>query len=105
MEVLNNVKRVNELILRFYPLNGDIDFSGMFDVMTTKLRKTVGAKKGETVLKSPNNTYGIAKVLNEANGTIEPIIKVTTREEAKLTLKDNQITEIYNIDVIFIFPM
>lgn len=98
-EILDGVQKVNELVLRFYPLNGDIDFSGMFETLTTDLRKTVGAKKGETILKSPKNTQGIAKILSDANGTIEPILKVTTKEKAKLTLRDYQITERYDIEV------
>lgn len=98
-DVLKNVKKVNELVLRFYPLNGDIDFSGMFDVMTTELRKTVGSKRGETVLKSPKNTDGIAKVLSDANGTIDPILKVTTKENSTIRLKDYQITEQYDIEI------
>ena len=96
-EALSTVERVHELKLRFYPLNGDIDFAGLFGNMTTELRKTVGSKNGETILKSPKNVEGIAKVLEEAAGTVEPVLTVTTKEKAKVKLKENEITERYKI--------
>lgn len=99
-EVLSDVKKVNELILCFYPLNGDIDFSSMFETMTTDLRHTVGANRGRTILKSPQNKHGIAKVLKDANGTIDPVLKVTTKENSKITLRDYELMEKYNIDVV-----
>lgn len=99
-EVLSDVKKVNELTLCFYPLNGDIDFSSMFETMTTDLRRTVGANRGRTILKSPQNKQGIAKVLKDANGTIDPVLKVTTKENSKITLRDYELMEKYNIDVV-----
>lgn len=96
-EALKTVDRVNELRLKFYPLNGDIDFSGMFSNMTTDLRKAVDCKNGETILKSPKNMDGIAKVLEESAGTVEPILWVTTKEKSKVKLRETEVTERYKI--------
>lgn len=99
VSVLRTVDKVNELTLRFYPLNGDMDFSGVFDIMTTDLRKAVGSKCGETVLKSPKNIEGIAKVLEDAAGTVDPIITVTTRDKSKLKLRETEFSERYKIQL------
>lgn len=40
-ELLGNVKRINSLTLRFYPLNGDIDYTEAFGILTTDMRKDV----------------------------------------------------------------
>jgi len=99
LSVLRTVEKVNELTLRFYPLNGDLDLTGLFGTMTTDLRKVVGSKYGETVLKSPKNIEGIAKVLEDAAGTVEPIITVTTKEKSKLRLKETEFSERYKLQL------
>lgn len=99
LSVLRTVDRVNELTLRFYPLNGDFDFTGLFGSMTTDLRKAVGSKRGETVLKSPKDIDGIAKVLEDAAGTVDPIITVTTKDKSKLRLKETEFSERYKLQI------
>lgn len=99
LSVLRTVEKVNELTLRFYPLNGDLDLTGLFGTLTTDLRKVVGSKHGETVLKSPKNIEGIAKVLEDAAGTVEPIITVTTKEKSKLRLKETEFSERYKLQL------
>lgn len=99
LKVLRTVDKVNELTLRFYPLNGDKDFTGLFGTMATDLRKAVGSKRGETILKSPKNIDGIAKVLEDAAGTVEPIIKVTTKDKSKLKLKETEFSERYKLQI------
>lgn len=98
-DLLYGVEKVNELKLRFYPLNGDIDFSGLFGSMTTELRQAVGSKRGETILKSPTKIDGIATILEEAGGTVEPIIQATTKEKAKVRFTETDISEKYKIKI------
>lgn len=96
-ESLTKVSKVNKLTLKFYPLNGDIDFSGLFDGMTTDLRKKVGSKTGAVVLNSPTSIDGIVEVLTEAQGTIEPVFNVTFPDSSKGTLTHGTLSESMDI--------
>lgn len=98
-ELLDNVEKVTSLTLRFYPLNGDMDYSDAFGILTTDIRNEVGSKNGEIVFKSPKSISGIKSVLGKAAGTIDPIIKVVTRGKSKATLKDYELSEKYDVDV------
>ena len=98
-EALQNVERVNKLTLNFYPLNGDLSFSEAFGVLTKDVRKTVGSKNGKVIYGAPKNIQGIAKVLEEASGTIEPVLEVTTKEKAKIRIKETETTERYKIAI------
>lgn len=76
-EALKKVSKINKLILKFYPLNGDLDYSDLFEGMTTELRKKVGSKTGALTLNSPKSVAGITEILTAAQGTIDPIFRVT----------------------------
>lgn len=97
-ELLGNVKKINSLTLRFYPLNGDIDYTEAFGILTTDMRKDVGCKNGEIVFKSPKSIEGIKKLLEKAAGTINPILQVVTQEGSKAKLKDYELSEKYELD-------
>ena len=97
-ELLKSAKKINSLTLKFYPLNGDLDFSQMFGMMANDLRRAVGSKTGQTVLNSPKSVDGIIDVLQQANGTIDPILKVTTSENSVVRLHDYHMTEKYGMD-------
>lgn len=99
-QVLGGIKKVNRLTLKFYPLNGDIDLSGMFGNMTTELRKRVGSKNGEVVLKSPDSIDGIAEVLEQAGGTVEPVFNVTYPNKSTATIKNDSISERLEIETV-----
>jgi len=100
--ILKSVKSINSMTLRFLPLNGDgdIDFGGMFNTMSTELRRETDAPKGEVVLKSPKNITGIANVLEKAQGTVEPIFKVTYPDKTKGTINNDVISESMQIDIV-----
>ena len=98
-ELLENVKKINTLTLRFYPLNGDMDYSEAFGILTTDMREEVGCKTGEIVFRSPKSISGIKKILEKAAGTIKPIIKGVTKEASKITLKDDQLSENYQVEI------
>lgn len=97
-ELLDNVKKINSLTLRFYPLNGDIDYTEAFGILTTDMRRDVGCKNGEIIFKSPQSIDGIKKLLEKAAGTINPILRVITKEGSKAKLKDYELSEKYELD-------
>lgn len=81
IESLAEVEKINELCLRFYPLNGDIDFGGILGDISNTVRKAVGSKKSDLVLKSPQNIDEVIDLVEKSNGIVEPIFKVTYIDE------------------------
>ena len=99
IKALRKVEKINLLTLRFYPLNGELSYPSLFEGMTTDLRRKVGSKKGDLILKSPTSIDGIAEVLEEARGTVDPIFQVTYPNKAKGTIKNDQISEKASFEV------
>ena len=98
-ELLDKIEKINTLTLRFYPLNGDMDYSEAFGILATEVRNEVGCKNGDVVYKSPKSISGIKNVLKKAAGTINPIIKGITKNNGKITLKDYELSEKYEIEI------
>ena len=98
-ELLDNVEKVNSLTLKFYPLNGDMDYTDAFGLLSNDIRKELDSKTGAITYNSPKSIVGIKNILAKAAGTIEPVIKVITKGKSKATLKDYELAEKYEIDV------
>ena len=98
-ELLDNVEKVNSLTLKFYPLNGDMDYTEAFGLLSNDIRKELDSKTGAITYNSPKSIVGIKNILAKAAGTIEPVIKVITKGKSKATLKDYELAEKYEIDV------
>ncbi len=96
-KILDGAKKVTKLELRFYPLNGDINMSGVFSDISKEIRREVGSTTGGIVFNSPKRFDGITKVVTEANGTIEPILSIVSKDNSKLTVKDDGVSETYEI--------
>lgn len=98
---LTEVQKINMLTLRFFPLNGDgdIDFSGSLGFLSNDARKKLGCKTGEINFNSPENKQGVIDTLSEAEGTIEPIIKVTCENGAKKTIRNDRMSEIMKLNI------
>lgn len=96
--LLKDVEKINKLTLRFYPLNGDLDVSGVFEVITQDMRAVVGSKNGEIVFKSPKSMNGVIEIIEKAAGTIATILHVTTKAKSKITIKEDQLSEKYELD-------
>lgn len=92
-EALGKVMKINKLTLRFYPLNGDLDFRNLFDDITSDLRKKVGSKTGSLILNSPTSINGVIEVIDAAQGTIDPLFNVTYPDKTKGTINNNTISE------------
>lgn len=75
--VLNNVDRVSKLMLRFYPLNGDGDVK-MAEVFEgiLKTRRDIKCSTGSISYNSPQRTDKVGDLINNVDGTMEPIVWV-----------------------------
>ncbi|MDQ0086727.1 hypothetical protein J2T12_000121 [Paenibacillus anaericanus] len=98
-EALKKVSQINKLTLRFYPLNGDLDFTDIFEGMATDLRKMVGSKTGSVVLNSPTSKSGIIEVITAAQGTVDPIIEVTYPDKSTGRIRNGILSE--NLDITY----
>lgn len=103
-QALEEVEKINLLCLRFYPLNGDLDYSGLFGEISKDIRKVANCKNADLLLKSPKNIDGVIKIIEKSGGTVKPIFNVTYKDKKngkKRTgkIKDDQISESMDIDV------
>lgn len=99
-EALKDVIKINQLVLRFYPLNGDIDYLDLLDGISGELRKKVGCKHGEIILKSPENINGVIEVVSRSDGTVEPIFNVTYSDKRKGKIKNDEVSEKLEMDIL-----
>lgn len=93
VDALKEVDKVNKVILRFYPLNGDQEFGEMFGALIKDLRQGVGAKNGEIVLKSPKSVPGVVELITKSEGTVDPIIEVTYPDKSKGKITGDMVSE------------
>ena len=91
--------KIRELTLRFYPLNGDIDYTGLIDGVATDLRRKVGCRRGEIVLKSPQNIAGVIDVVSSSGGTVDAIFRVTYNDRRKGRIKNDEVSENLELDI------
>ena len=97
--IITNVAKINKLTLKFYPLNGDLDYGEIFDGLTTDIRKALGSKTGSTTFNSPTSTDGIVELLDKAQGTVEPTFYVTYPDKKKGKISNYELSESLTIDM------
>jgi len=96
-EALKNVKKINKLTLKFYPLNGEIDYSNAFSFISD-LRLKSGAQNGSVDILSPKSKVGVKEIVSKTEGLVEPIIKVEYKSGGKGTITDNELSENISLD-------
>lgn len=98
-DTLKKVEKIEKMTLRLYPLNGDLDITGIFEGFSSDLRRLVGSKNGEIVLKSPQNINGVLEVVEKSEGTVEPIFEVRYPNKRKGKVNNDRISERMEIEV------
>lgn len=103
-DALAEVEKINSLCLRFYPLNGDIDYSGLFGGISRDVRRAANCKKADLILKSPKNADGVIDIVDKSGGTVQAIFEVTYKDKKngkkrKGKIKNEEISESMNIDI------
>ncbi|KUH43710.1 hypothetical protein M2E15_5943 [Bacillus mycoides] len=89
---MKNVKKIQNVILRFYPLNGDIDGNEVFTYMREMLEE-VDSKSGHTQINTPDNRENIINLLDDTNGLVRPTLRVVYNNGSARTLRDDSFTE------------
>jgi hypothetical protein len=95
---LRKVSKINNVTLRFYPLNGDEDTKAAFKHLREILHET-GSKSGNTQINTPNNYEEVAELLDDTKGLVSPSIKVQYPNKTSRTLKDDSLTEKMEIEL------
>lgn len=93
---LKKAEKITKLTLKFYPLNGDgdIDFSAVMGGISNKLRRMVGSNRGEVMFLSPQNVDGVVEVVEQSEGTVEPVIRVRyPGNSGDSTIRIDQVSE------------
>lgn len=98
-EVLHGVEKINKLVLKFYPLNGDIDFSGVFGETLKEIRMNIGSKTGSISFNSPENIDQVVEMVSSSEGTVEPVFEVTYPDKTKGKIRNNHIAEKRKIEI------
>lgn len=105
-ETLKDVEKINQLILKFYPLNAEWDYDPIFGDIDQKLRKKAQSKKGRMIFTSPQSKEGVADIIEGTDGVVKSVMKVTYKGRADAdgkkrtgTIQDDQISEVMSIDV------
>lgn len=96
-EALKDVKKVRKLSLKFYPLNGEIDYSSAFSFVSD-LRLKSGSQNGAVDLLSPNSKSGVEEIVSETEGLVMPIMKVDYKSGGKGTITDKELSENISLD-------
>ncbi|MDA2756502.1 hypothetical protein PDQ74_05850 [Bacillus cereus group sp. Bc005] len=89
---MRNVKKIQNVILRFYPLNGDIDGNEVFTYMREMLEE-VDSKSGYTQINTPDNRENVINLLDDTNGLVRPTLRVVYNNGSARTLRDDSFTE------------
>lgn len=96
---LHQVEKINKLVLKFHPLNGDIDFSGVFGETFKEIRQEIGSKTGSVSFNSPKNIDNVVEMVVNSEGTVEPVFEVTYTDKSKGRIRNNEISEKRNIEI------
>lgn len=105
-EALKNVKKINELIIKLYPLNSEWDFHSPFGSLDRQVRQKIQSKRGTLVYRSPQSKEGVAEFIEGTEGLVKTQLKVEYNEDISSsgskrtgTIKDAEISSKMHIDI------
>lgn len=90
-EQLSKVVTISEVVLKLYPLNGDID--DVYGGLRYEL-KELGCKEGFTTFKNPNNIDKVKENLKKGNGIFKPIIRGKGLRGEKIKITDEDVSSV-----------
>lgn len=97
-EELKHIKKIENVTLRFYPLNGDVTPNETITHLR-ELLDEVDSGSAFARINTPKNHKRVAELLDETKGTVEPSIRVVYKNDTKRTLKDEAFTETMKIHI------
>ncbi|WP_209125162.1 hypothetical protein [Alkalihalobacillus sp. BA299] len=97
-EELKKVAKIQNVTLRFYPLNGDISNNDTF-IHLTEILDDVESGSGSVQINTPDNKNKVAEILDDTKGLVKPSIRVKYKDGSRKTLKDDSFTEEMDISL------
>lgn len=97
-EQLKDVRRIEHVTLRFYPLNGDVDTSNVLKYLRGQL-DILNSKTGNTVINSPKDTNEVIEFIKETKGNAIPTIKVFYNNGDRRTIKNDEFAEKISVEL------
>ena len=101
-ESLKDVEKINELVIKFFPLNSEWDYEPVYGGIDEKIRKRIQSKNGRMVFPSPQSKEGVAEMIEETEGLVRTELKVTYKSGSGKKIgriKDNQISETMSVEI------
>ncbi|MEN6413417.1 MAG: hypothetical protein ABFC84_11785 [Veillonellales bacterium] len=86
--ILKNVKKIDWVTLRFFPLNNDFDQLPMASAVRAEMKK-IGSSSANAKFNSPDSKEGIKEMLVHIGGQAAPTIRVTNENGEKDTIKED----------------
>lgn len=105
-EVLKDVEKIEQVTMKFFPLNGEWDMNPLMGEIDN-VRKNLKSKTGRMIFNSPEDVDAVAEYIEKSEGLVEAQMKVRYSSEGsayeqnsrRATIKDSQISEDMNIDI------
>ena len=90
IEKLDELKKVKRVVLRFFPLNNDIDTTE-FTKAIRQMAFNTDTKNSSFILNSPKKNIGVANLLTQTEGTVAANVEGITEDGEKVNIKSNDI--------------
>lgn len=90
IEKLDELKKVKRVVLRFFPLNNDIDTTE-FTKAIRQMAFNTDTKNSSFILNSPKKNIGVANLLTQTEGTVAANVEGITKDGEKVNIKSNDI--------------
>lgn len=95
-EALAKVLEIQEITLKIYPLNGDID--NVYGSVRAELER-MGAAEGFTTFKRPQNRNEVKKALKESKGIFRTKIRGKGLNGEKITIDNDEVASVTPIEI------
>lgn len=97
--IFKQVEKIHSLNLRFFPLNGDKNYSQITEVLTNTFLKDAGAKQGNVKIGACENINGVKEIVSGLDGVMEATVVVDFPGRKGAKIQNNTIKESHTINV------
>lgn len=91
-EKFSNIKKVEKMVLRFYPLNGDLELADLIHDVSIDLRRAVDAKTGSIITNSPANKTAVAELMESTYGIVDVSVQARLNNSEKCKITNDSIS-------------
>jgi hypothetical protein len=91
--IFSKVEKVRGLELKFFPLNGDKNYSNITSILNGVLLKDTGAKQGTVKMGACENINGVREIVSNLDGVMEAKVTVDFPWRKGAEIRNNTIKE------------